>query len=233
MKTLRFLVPLFGVILIVAGAMEFKLRLRSSSLPTQYSVASLEGGAEVTNLFGIIDSHYAVYPAMVIAYRTSDADAKPTGDDFVESIWYPIISDEHYTNRTADSSFRIIVRENVAVMKVRDLPAGVQHKAGRSGMFLDGFHALGGEERRLLQSAFPNVDFKRVLLFEIGRQPSSIASILGLLGGGLLLVILPGSYWIRQSLKRRNPSEPGGAANQSQPVSAETNRTPATTGSDR
>src|SRR5262245_30465756 len=87
MKKFGVLVLFFGVLLIVAGAMEFKLRLRSSSMPAQYSVASLEGGAEVTNLSGVIDSHYAVYPAMVFAYRTRDADdAKPTGNEFVENI---------------------------------------------------------------------------------------------------------------------------------------------------
>jgi hypothetical protein len=217
MKTFRILVSLFGVLLFVAGAMELKLRLRSSSLPTQYSVASLEAGAEVTNLSGVIDSHYAVYPAMVFAYRTSDADSKPTGNEFVENIWYPIVSDQHYTNETADASFRIIVKEKVGMMRVRDLPAGVEHKDSQGGMFLDGFHAFGGEERRLLQSAFPNLDFKRVLLFEIGRQRSSIGSISGLLGGGLLLVILPVAYWIRQGFKRRNASESDGAANAAPP----------------
>jgi hypothetical protein len=202
MKTLRIAVPIFGVLLIVAGAMELKLHLRSSSLPTQYSIASLEGGAEITNLFGVIDSHYAVYPAMVFAYMTRDTGAKPTGNEPVRNIWYPIVSDERYTNGAAGSPpFRIIVKERIGVVKVRDLPTGVQHRGSQSGMFLDGFHALKGKERRLLQSAFPDVDFQRVLLFQIGRQRSGMGSILGLLGGGLLLVIL-GSYWIRQSLKR-------------------------------
>jgi hypothetical protein len=99
MKAFRIFVTLFGVMFIGAGAMEIKLRLRSSDAPTQYSVASLEGGAQVTNLFGVIDSHYAAYPAMVFAYRSRDAEAKPTGNEFVENIWYPIVSDEHYTNR--------------------------------------------------------------------------------------------------------------------------------------
>jgi hypothetical protein len=216
-KFIRILVPFFGVMMIVAGSMELKLRLRSSATPTQYSVASLERGAKVSNLSAVIDSHFACYSAMVYAYRTYDTTARPTGNEYVESIWYPIVSEEHYTN--GNPSFTIIVKEKVGMVKVRDLPTGVQQRASQSGMFLDGFHALRGEERKLLQSAFPNIDFKDVLLFQIGRQRSSIASILGLFGGGVLLLAISG-FWVRQILARRGKSEPIGAANP-EPVAPE------------
>jgi len=119
MKRLGILGLLFGVLFIVAGAMELKLHLRSSATLTQYSVASLERGAGVSNLSAVIDSHYAVYPAMVFAYRTREANDNPTGREFVENIWYPIVSDEHYTNGNAGSFFRIIVNERISLTRVR------------------------------------------------------------------------------------------------------------------
>ena len=192
--------------------MELKLRLRSSATPTEYSVAALERGAQVSNLSAILDSHYALYPAMVFAYKTTDTKAAPTGNEFVQSIWYPIISDERHTNGNAGPSFRIVVKERMGVMRVRDLPTGLVHKVSQSGMFLDGFHALGGDERRLLESSFPKIDFKDVLLFQTGRQRSSIPAALGLLGGGLVLVLLPGTFWIRQFRRRRSPSKPADRA---------------------
>jgi len=209
MKAVNVMIPLFGLVLLIAGLMELKLRLRSSDTPTRYSIADLERGGSVSNLLATIDSHHCLYDEIVYSYQTYDQGKLPTGNEYVDKIWYPIVSDEQFAANGARSTFRVIVNEKMGMVRLRDLPTGVQHRTNLSGMFLDGFHSLGGEERRLLQSGFPNINFDHVLLFEVDRKPSSAGEIIGLIVGGLLTIALAGVWWLGYLRKR--------GSNQNQP----------------
>ena len=71
-----------------------------------------------------------------------------------------------------------------------------------TGMVINEIDGLGSEERKLLESSYPGVDFKQVLIFEPGRKPMSTGAVYGMLGGGILL-ILAGIAWLVKGKKSR------------------------------
>lgn len=189
----RVLLILMGVLLLVAAGMELKLRLESSATPTRYSVADLEAGDSVENLNGILGRHYAIYDALVYAYRAPRGGVEPSPEQYIDSMWYPIIASEP-TSEADLAKFRVIAKVSSGY-RLNNLPEGIQSIEKAEGLFLDGFHSLNGEERELLQMSFPNKNFDDVLLFHAGRERSSTAKIAGLVLGGLALILMPVFMW--------------------------------------
>jgi hypothetical protein len=189
----RIVIILLGVTFLFAGLMETKLRLRSSDVPTAYTLADLESGSNVSNLNGTIDKHYALYDALVFSYRTRDSDEPPKQDERVEDYWYPIVSQKP-SDTGEPIQFRVIVRRSKGC-KVNELPQGLGEEPQIQGLFLNGFHSLRGKERELLEKSFPHLDFNQILLFQEGRHRGSISRIAAFYIGGALLVFVPIVAW--------------------------------------
>ena len=60
------------------------------------------------------------------------------------------------------------------------------------GLVTNRIMSLGSEERRLLAESYPGTDFSRCLIFQEGRQPSSLTTV-ALLGGGSALCLAAGA----------------------------------------
>ena len=62
-------------------------------------------------------------------------------------------------------------------------------KPAIEGMVTNRIESLGVEERQHLHNEYPGADLGKCLLLEEGRQPSGLASMLAMAGGGLLLFV--------------------------------------------
>lgn len=168
----RILIILSGLAVLWIGISELQLRWESRSEPTEYSLAALEEGAVVSNLNGMLDSHWALFDAMVFTYQTR-RDKPPEENDTVSGYCYPVVS-KLPAAPGEKVEFRVVVRDHRA-RKVRDLPSGVEMQPAVSGLFLRG---VKGKDRELLQAGFPHVDFDKVLLFEVGRKRKTVWDLL-------------------------------------------------------
>ena len=59
-----------------------------------------------------------------------------------------------------------------------------------SGMVVNSISSVGWEEQNLLRGAFPDIDFKDILILQEGRKPTSPTFSFGMMGGGGALMLV-------------------------------------------
>ncbi len=210
---LRVVLALIGLggVLSFIGYQEYKVSEGTSKDPVPVSIVKLEYGIELPNNHIEIGEHAAIYDALIYEYEERFSD--PTGDDpgtKVNFVYYPITSQSHplaeklekWANRDPDSisdaeyealgkeKFKVLVRSG-RYNKVGELPKGGVARLDKiSGMVVNEISSVGWEEQRLLKQAFPEINFKDVLILQEGRKPSSPAASFGMMGGGGALMLV-------------------------------------------
>jgi hypothetical protein len=69
------------------------------------------------------------------------------------------------------------------------------------GVITNKIESISGKERKLLQEAYPGVNFDKTYILEAGRSPAGAAKSMGMLGGGALLAVggVAGFFLARRS----------------------------------
>ena len=210
---LRVVLALIGLggVLAFIGYQEYKVSEGTSKDPVPVSIVKLEFGVDLPNNHIEVGEHAAIYDALIYEYEQSFSD--PTGDDpktKVNFVYYPIVSQSHplaeklesLSKRDPDSirdeeyealgkeKFKVLVRTG-RYDKVGDLPQGGVARLDKvSGMVVNEISSVGWEEQNLLRQAFPDIDFKNILILQEGRKPSSPAASFGMMGGGGALMLV-------------------------------------------
>jgi hypothetical protein len=210
---LRVVLALIGLggVLSFIGYQEYKVSEGTSKDPVPVSVVKLEYGIDLPNNHIEIGEHAAIYDALIYEYEQTFSD--PTGDDpntKVNFVYYPIVSQSHplaekleqWAKRDpesiTDEEFESLAKEKFKVLvrsgrynKVSELPqGGVQRLDKVTGMVVNEISSVGWEEQRLIKEAFPNTDFKDILILQEGRKPSSPVMSFGMMGGGGALMLV-------------------------------------------
>jgi hypothetical protein len=154
-------------------------------------LAKLESGEAVPNNHVLIGEHVALYPACVYEYEQRDS-GDPNNNTKVTHLFYPIISKSHPAmSESSDGveSFAVMVKTEQfpTIGSIPDVPAPV---GSIQGLIINDIDGLDSEEKDLVRSSFPNVNFDKLLVLEVGRQPASLFKSLGMSFGGAVIVLL-------------------------------------------
>lgn len=210
---LRFVFALIGLggVLAFIGYQEYKVSEGTAKEPVPVSLVKLEYGVEPPNNHVEIGEHAAIYDALIYEYEERMSD--PTGEDpgtTVNFVYYPIVSQSHPLaekleqmskrdpESVSDDEYEALGKEKFKVLvrsgrynKVGELPQGGVARLDKvSGMVVNQISSVGWEEQRLLKQAFPNLDFKDILILQEGRKPSSPTFSFGMMGGGGALALV-------------------------------------------
>jgi hypothetical protein len=128
----------------------------------------------------------------------------------VNFVYYPIVSQSHPLaeklealskrdpESISDAEYEALGKEKFKVLvrsgrynKVGELPKGGVARLDKvSGMVVNQISSVGWEEQKLLREAFPEIDFKNILILQEGRKPSNPAFSFGMMGGGGAMMIV-------------------------------------------
>ena len=215
-----------GLILIVIGGclayfgfLEYRVGSDASQDPVAVELVDLEAGKPLPDNHIIIGLHHCMYNSSVIEYEYDDderSDMRPSSP--VNWIWSPLISGEHpYMQdirkliKTHGSLKKVpkgarwpVLKDFVVLLKsetydtVGDIPDGRKAYKSVSGLVINRIESLGDDEKRLIRSKFPKIDFDKILIVEHGRKPSSTALSISIIIGGCVLFLIPVVLFLRR-----------------------------------
>lgn len=211
MFRLKVAVIVGGLMLAWFGVQEFRLSSGTSAEPALMSLAELESGVEPGNGHVLIEQHIADFAGCVYEYEEKS--------NKVTHAFYPVISQEHsffkelnelyekYPNiDDAPESeypkiedFRVLVKTK-RYKTVNSIPKGLKPMDNVQGLVINLVETVSEEEKKMIKSSFPRLNFEKVLIVEDNRKPSSTAVSLGMVGGGGVLALLGiGSFFMGRS----------------------------------
>lgn len=212
MWRVKLLPAVLGFFLLIKGCDERKLS-SSGGEPIERSFAQLEDGELPDSDYVRFTEGVAIYSLGIL--KISKDGSFPSPDDSVKWFYYPVISPDHndlegVTEFLEDTSGK---RRNYRVQglqvlvktdqydTVGDLPVGMEEMAAIEGTVINKISPLGLEESQLLEKSFPRVASGKVLVLELGREPSGFFGYALYFLGGLLLFLASGA-WIIIGLSR-------------------------------
>lgn len=230
-KKLFLVLIVLGGIFVFEGYKEYNLSKKSSEVPKEVELATLENGEHLDNYHVKIGPHWRIYSGSVFTYEpTSIVDSEQKPENKVTHVYYPIISNEHpffpQMGKLAEKhgSFDAIPDEEIPDIEftvlvitnefntIGDIPEDWIDSPSIQGLVIN--EVSGGpddEERELIKSSFPNIDFDKVLILDEGRTPTSSDNAKLMMGGGVALS-LAGLGLLIWSIKRKKNSDDVGSA---------------------
>ena len=223
------IVIVLGCVVIYFGIQEYLVSAGTTVDPQTYDLYSLETNTPFKNNHAMINNFWALYPAAIYQYQTSEYDnSEPTDATKVDFTYYPVISEDHEFITTlwdqidkygdvedipdeefpSINDFRVLVKtERFAT--VGDIPMDFTYEDnGLSGLFINKIKKLKSDEIKLLQESFPDMNFGNVLILEEGRKPQPVMIAYGIILGGVLLVISPLIVFVIYKQKQKAKQEP-------------------------
>jgi len=73
---------------------------------------------------------------------------------------------------------------------VGSIPDDLEDETSVQGLVINRIKSLKGEEAKLIEETFPEIDLDKVLLLEHNRKPASLTKSLGMTFGGALLTLI-------------------------------------------
>ena len=214
---MRFLLVLVigGGFLIFLGGREWWVSSGAGDKPVEVDLAKLEAGEAPPNNYVAVKEGIALYPALVYSYPKNkyDANKEPTPDTSINYAYYPIISTEHpfvrdmkaavaqpagpdALNVPVPKDFRVLVK-TYKFKKIRDVPIRFDALKNTEGLVINSISSLDNDEEKMIKESFPQLDTKRMLIIEEGRQPASPLKSFGMMGGGVALIAVAGFLFLR------------------------------------
>lgn len=206
---LKVLLIVGGGILAFFGYQEFKVGNDASPTPVPVELAKLEAGEPLPNVHVQVGEHLCLYPSSVYRYKTSQNEEQASASSVLECIYFPIISSEHPWFEEARAAvakygsidavpdrewpevkqFTVLVKSTKRFSTVGEIPDDWGEGTEVSGLIVNRISKLSGEERDLVQQAFPRADLDQILILQEGRKPMSKAISLGMIAGGVILAL--------------------------------------------
>ncbi|MDB2687479.1 hypothetical protein N9Y42_09740 [Mariniblastus sp.] len=201
-----------GLVLAYFGVQEYRVSMGTSTEPLAIELAAIEGGEIPSCNHLKVGKHVADYVGCVYEYE------ERYGKTSITHLYYPIISHDNsfFTelgalyekygdpNDIPDEEYPEIHNFHVLVKTKRfktesSIPEGLNAENEIQGLVINLVDSLDAEEKSMIQEDFPEVNLDQVLILEDGRKPASMATSLGMTGGGVLMSLL-GLVWLMMGL---------------------------------
>ena len=213
------IVIVIGGCLIYFGILEYQVGSDASADPVDIELVDLEAGEPPPDNHIRIGLHHCMYNSSVIEYEyDDDGNQAMRKSSPVNWTWSPLISDKHpymqqirKLRKTYGSLKKVPKGANWPVLKdfavllkselyetVGDIPDGRKPYKSVSGLVINRIESLGDDEKQLIRSKFPKIDFDKILIVEHGRKPSSPATSISIIAAGALLAMIPAVVFLRR-----------------------------------
>ena len=197
------------ILLILGGALiyfafqEFKLSSATESTPQQITCSDLgqfgpgsNAYVEMTE-FLLCDFSF-VYEEQVGQWSKIWVPAVPVNGEYHQKIMQLVesTSDTITTDMfPMPTDIKVIVKSEK--IKNEAQLSQVSNQDTIRGVVVNKIEKLGSEERNILSSSYPGVDFRSVWILQERRQPAGIGKMFGLGAGGLGLMAFAGFLFFR------------------------------------
>lgn len=191
------------------GIGEIRVAGNASTEAVSTNLSDIESDSDWKENFLLIGEHVAINSELIYSYQIDDEVDGETPDEMnINYCYYPIISwdHEHFSQRDKlielygdfDSipddeypsvdSFRVLVKTE-KFKTVGDINFNWAVQESIQGLIINKLDSLDSDEEELIQSSFPNLDMKKVLILEEGRSPISPLKGYGFITLGSLLIL--------------------------------------------
>lgn len=185
-----------GAALGFLGFQEMDLSSNSSEAPVEVSLAAIEAGEEVQN-WVILQDAVAFWDASIFTYETeNNFQSEPYNSSKILNMFYPVLSNGMGGSNSPKGRTKGLDFDNLAVVvktdrfaTYGDIPDGFESVEPIQGLFVEKTDPLDSEDRELLNSVFPDIDFTQIKILEEGREPNGGMALVFLIGGALMILL--------------------------------------------
>jgi len=223
-----------GGCVIFAGVQEYRVGKDSSADPVDVPLADLEGGKALPDNHIRIGEHHRIYATSVYEYEYEDDDAREKPSSKVKWTYYP--EDKYDSLKKvprgakwpALKSFAVLVKtERFAT--IGDIPRKRKFIKSVQGLVINRIETLGDDEKRLIRSEFPKIDFDKIFVLEQDRKPETAATSIGMMVAGGAVAVIPLGVLVLLRIRRSRrlpedvpgPQEPQAEEQEPQPEEQE------------
>ncbi|HHH76218.1 MAG TPA: hypothetical protein ENL03_04250, partial [Phycisphaerae bacterium] len=200
-----------GGVMVYFGYTGYRVSQGTSSEPALIELADLEknmaaNAGDLDNPYIRIGKHWGEFPLGIYEWEGRENE-QVSAVSKVNHFYYPLTSYNHPYNKEwekvnakygdkkiPDSEvprlkyFAVLVKTE-QYSTVGAIPNEPRERATLDGLVINRIDSLDGDEKALIRSDFPNIDFDKVLILEEGRKPQSVTLSLVLMLGGIGLII--------------------------------------------
>jgi len=207
-----------GGCLIWYGVLEYQVGSEASVDPVNVELADLEAGSPLPDNHIKIGLHHCMYHLSVYDYDYDGDDETMRSSSELNWVWSPLISDKHpYVlkmkalinkhgglKKIPKSADWPVLKDFVVLLKsdyyetAGDVPGGRKPYKSVSGLVMNRIESIGDEEKRLIRSQFPKIDFDKILILEHNRTPTSVVASISFIAVGGLMALLPLVVFVRR-----------------------------------
>ncbi|MEX2216015.1 MAG: hypothetical protein WD768_18025 [Phycisphaeraceae bacterium] len=202
---MRFIIALMigGAVLLYFGVQEMRLSSAAKAEPQTITCDNLAKNGPGDNAHIVLSDFILLAEGGVYEAKSGSdtnwitfwAPLVPYGGEFHQEVMKKFdaagkLTGEMPHPKSIDVIFKTKSVKNEAALAV------VSQQDTLAGMVVNKIDTLGSEEKKLLASSYPGIDFDKCWIIEHGRKPAGMGKIAGFLGGGAGLILLPGIYLI-------------------------------------
>jgi hypothetical protein len=190
-------VIIFGAVLGFLGFKEWRLGQVASPTPQKITCAQLERNGPGDNAHVEMSGFLLCPSGFVYKGKKGDSStwsviwvpAVPLDGEYVRQMKQAVASrgDQALENFPPPKNVKLIVKSSHVRNQQEFEQFGDRGSLG--GLIVNKVESLGSEERNLLASSYPGIDFSTCYILEEGRKPKSAGAAAGMMGGGGLLVL--------------------------------------------
>ena len=211
---MKLLIMFFALVVAYMGVQELTLFLKAPDAPVEVALKDIEAKGEAPENWLTLSADLAVYDSIVYSYMGKEGDPEAS----IMYAYYPLLPIDHpyflniikmsdkYEEGDEIAPEDIPVLENFTVLvktekwkKYKDMPQGIRSDLTIKGMIVNDLDPIKSDEVDLLKQSFPKLDLDKVLILEEGRTPGTITTPLLMIGGGLLVFLIPFVRFFRKN----------------------------------
>jgi hypothetical protein len=185
-----------GAVLGWIGLKEWRLSGAASAKAQDLGCDKLESSGPGENAHIVLKDYLLCTDAFVYKGTKSPSErwttiwvpAVPAEGAYVKSVRKFLENGGDPKNVPHPTTFNVIVKTS-NVHNQQDL-SNFDSKTEIEGLVVNKVESLGGEEKRLLNQAYPGINVDKCYILEEGRMPKSRGAAGGMMAGGLALIVL-------------------------------------------
>ncbi len=194
------------------GWQEKKLGDKATPDPVAADLTKLEAGEPLTSIHITVGPHYAYYKGRTVySFTTKKNGTTVEGPETrIQYAYYPVVSKGNPDLKELDAlaaksgglskiqeedlptpTHFIVLVKTYRFKKIGDIPNdSIRQDPSVQGLVINEVSSLDAEEKNLILEDFPDTDFKKVLILEEGRTPTSVAGATAAMFAGIVILVV-------------------------------------------